>query len=412
MSFYIIATAIAVLAMAPIALRLWRSRALTSTDGGRTDVEMTVYRDQLAEVDRDVARGVLSNEDANRARLEISRRLLALDGLQSNGPVKNTPLPVWLGAALIIVVLGSGAALYNRLGVPNYPDLPLDRRMELAEQARLSRPSQAKAEETAIPARPLQEPTEEHLALLEKLREALASRPDDLQGHLLLARNAAVVGNYRDSYTAQERVIAIKGDEATANDYSDLADMMVLAVGGYVSPEAEQAITKALALDPSNGTAAYYAGLMFAQTGRPDRTFQLWTRLLNESDASDPWVTPIRAQIEDVAAAAGVRYTLPPAPGGTMGLKGPSAEDIEAASDMNAADRNAFIRTMVDGLSARLANEGGSPQEWAQLISALGVLGDTDRATAIWGEAQVIFGSDPAALATVRAAAESAGVTQ
>jgi cytochrome c-type biogenesis protein CcmH len=71
-----------------------------------------------------------------------------------------------------------------------------------------------------------------------------------------------------------------------------------------------------------------------------------------------------------------------------------------------------FIRSMVDQLSARLANDGGSPDEWARLISSLGVLGDTSRARAIWAEAQVIFGSDANALDTVRAAAQSAGIAQ
>ena len=69
-----------------------------------------------------------------------------------------------------------------------------------------------------------------------------------------------------------------------------------------------------------------------------------------------------------------------------------------------------MIRGMVEGLSARLANDGGTSAEWAQLIGALGVLGDTDRARAIYGEAQVVFGARPEDLAIVRAAAERAGV--
>ena len=117
----------------------------------------------------------------------------------------------------------------------------------------------------------------------------------------------------------------------------------------------------------------------------------------------------IREQIEAVAQAAGIRYTLPPA---SDGLKGPSAEDMENAADMTPQERQEMIRGMVEGLSARLANEGGTPEEWARLISSLAMLGDTERAKAIWGEAQVIFGADPEKLAVVRAGAERAGFVE
>jgi cytochrome c-type biogenesis protein CcmH len=277
----------------------------------------------------------------------------------------------------------------------------------MAKEIRDTRPTQAVAEASAPASPPLETPDPDHLKLLDQLRAALENRPDDLQGYMLLARNASVVGEYRDAYRAQQRVIAIKGDAANADDYASLADMMILAVGGYVSPEAEVAITKSLARDASNGTANYYAGLMFAQTGRPDMTFQLWSRLLGDSTPDDLWVPPIRGQIESVAQAAGVRYTLPPL---ASPLKGPTADDVTAAADMDAGDRMEFIRSMVDQLSARLANDGGSPEEWARLISSLGVLGDTSRASAIWAEAQVIFGADANALATVRNAAQSAGI--
>jgi cytochrome c-type biogenesis protein CcmH len=107
--------------------------------------------------------------------------------------------------------------------------------------------------------------------------------------------------------------------------------MMILAAGGYVSPEAEAALVRGLELEPRNGTARYYAGLMYAQQGRPDLAFPIWRNLMAESTAEAPWLDPIRLQIEEVAALAGERVTLascrspvrPPAPG-------PTAEQMEA----------------------------------------------------------------------------------
>jgi cytochrome c-type biogenesis protein CcmH len=81
--------------------------------------------------------------------------------------------------------------------------------------------------------------------------------------------------------------------------------------------------------------------------------------------------------------------------------RGPSAADIAAASEMSAEDRAEMIRGMVNGLSDRLATDGGPPPDWARLITALGVLGETDRARAIAAEAREVFADDAGALAVI-----------
>ncbi|NND41714.1 MAG: c-type cytochrome biogenesis protein CcmI, partial [Silicimonas sp.] len=150
---------------------------------------------------------------------------------------------------------------------------------------------------------------------------------------------------------------------------------------------------------PGNGAAQYYAGLLFAQSGRPDRAFPVWRRLLETSPPDAPWLPVIRDEIAALAAAAGVPYT-PPA------VRGPDADDIAAADEMSADERQAMIRGMVDGLADRLATDGGPPEDWARLISALGVLGETARARAIADEALAVFADNAAALATIEAAAQ------
>ena len=127
-----------------------------------------------------------------------------------------------------------------------------------------------------------------------------------------------------------------------------------------------------------------------------------------------PWITGIEAQIEELAFRAGVEYSpISPAAGpatGAPALAGPSADDIEAAQEMDSQDRQEMIRGMVARLSDRLATEGGSAAEWAQLIGALGVLGENTRAAAIYSEAKTRFAEDETALAQLQAAASQAGL--
>jgi cytochrome c-type biogenesis protein CcmH len=66
----------------------------------------------------------------------------------------------------------------------------------------------------------------------------------------------------------------------------------------------------------------------------------------------------------------------------------------------------------VAGLAARLATDGGPASDWARLIAAYGVLGQTDQARAIWTEAQAVFAADPIGMGVVGAAAIEAGVAE
>ncbi len=405
MLFWIIALLLGLAVTAAVLVSVLRPRA--PDDEGASDV--AVYRDQLAEVDRDAARGVLTEDEAERMRVEVSRRLLAADKMERDEG--GAPAPRWASIAAmgfgVVAILGGGVVVYDQIGAPGYPDLPLARRIAEADAARADRPAQQEAEAEAAARRmPDLPPDENFTQLMERLRAVVAERPDDLQGLRLLAQNEARMGNYAAAHEAARRIIEVQGDAATADDYVTYADLLILAAGGYVSPEAEAALSEALARDGTNETARYYIGLMYAQSGRYDLSFRAWAPLLDESAPSDPWVRPIRAQIEDVAARAGVNYDLPEA------APGPSREQMEAAEDMTAEERSQMIRGMVDGLSERLAAQGGPPEDWARLIRALGVLGETGRARAIWAEAQTVFAGAPDAVALIEEAAIAAGVAE
>lgn len=398
-------TAGALLVASVVALLLGLRRGVP--DAGAT-ADIGVYRDQLAEVERDAARGVIPPEEAARLKVEVSRRLLEADRQAQHGPLQSRGALV--AVALILLILGGGVWLYERLGAPGYPDMPLAARFAEAEQVRKSRPDQATAEADApAPAAP-QDVDPEFLALMEKLRTAVKARPDDLRGLQLLARNEAQLGRFHDAWQAQEAAIRLKGDAATAADYEFLAQLKIFAAGGYVSPEAEAALTEALRRDPHAEAARYFSGLMLIQTGRPDLAFPLWRDVLEEAGPDSPWGQPIRAEIENLAGIAGVRYTPPEAQ--TETLKGPDAGAMAAASEMSAEDRAAMVEGMVAQLEARLSSEGGSAEEWARLIGSYAVLGQTDKAQAAWAQAQAALKDQPEALEQVKAAAAQAGVAE
>ncbi|MGR3511617.1 MAG: c-type cytochrome biogenesis protein CcmI [Paracoccaceae bacterium] len=403
MTFWIIAFLIAVATALSILVAL---RARGDTQSGAAS-DLKVYRDQLDEVERDLARGVLTDAEAETVRTEVSRRLLDADKRAQAARASATGA-VWPAAALIaVVLLGGGHGLYTRIGAPGYPDQPMAQRIAEINALAANRMGQAEAEALAaqnLP--PAPEPDARFLELMDDLREVLEDRPDDLRGLALLAENEARLGNFAAAQEAQGRIIALKGDAVEPIDLIASIDMMVFAAGGYVSPEAEARINQLLAIAPENGAAQYYTGLTLAQNGRPDQALPIWRRLLEQGPQNAPWVPIVRAEIVGIAAAAGVNYELPP---GALG--GPDADAIAAAENMSDEDRQAMVEGMVEGLAARLASDGGTPEEWAQLITALGVLGETDRAGAIVAEARQVFAESAEAIALIDGAAARAGVS-
>lgn len=386
-------------------LALLRARSEIAT---AAEFDLKVYRDQLAEIDRDIARGTLPADEGERQRVEVSRRLLEADRAASRASRAASRDGLMLAAGLIVLVLGSSYWVYTRLGAPGYPDLPLAERFAQSDALRASRPPQAEMEATAAASRPAPiQPDAQFAELMEKLRAAVAERPDDARGLELLAANEARLGNLPEARAAMENLIRVKGDQATADEHAALAELMIMAAGGLVSPEAESHLARALTLEQRNATARYYYGLMTAQVGRFDRTFALWRPLLDEGPPDAPWIEPIRAQIEDVAMRAGIDFTLPPA----AGLPGPDADAMAAAEDMTAEDRTAMIEGMVAQLGERLATEGGTVEEWARLISSLSVLNRKAEAQEIYAEALSKFEGSPSQQSFLREAALDAGLT-
>ena len=373
----------------------------------RADYDVTVYRAQLDEVARDVARGVVPAEDAERLRTEISRRILAADEAAAQSAQVAPARAGWAMGAIAAVVIAGSYGVYLQIGQPGYGDLALQTRIAMAEERRKTRPAQAVAEAGLNVELPVGV-SEDYLGLVQQLRDTVKERPDDLQGHQLLAQSEANIANFAGAAKAQAQVIRIKGDATTLKDMGDYAELLVLAAGGYVSPEAEVALRQVLAQDGQDPRARYYFGLMSLQNDRPDHALRLWDDLLRRGPVDAPWIAPIQEQILQVAELAGVRYSMPTI--GTGDAPGPSAADIDAAGDMTPQERMEMIGSMVEGLSDRLATEGGTPSDWARLITSLGVLNNRAQALAVYNNALEVFGDDPGALDIIRRAGEQAGI--
>ena len=411
---------------------------LRPNDTDAADADVAVYRDQIKEIDRDLARGVLDQTQAATTRAEIGRRLLAATERAPTVATNTSKGANAVGISFIVLILavGTGAVyigserplrwlgmdqpdvatlqdqlslslpigdgsislspVYTGLGRPGMEDMPLASR-DFAQE----RPTQESFEQSVAAENTADEvtPSANDAELMEQLKIALASRPDDVTGHLLMAQSAATLRRYGDAWRAQQRVVEIKGDTATSDDFATLAEYMIFAARGFVSAKAEDALSQALTRDPINRRARYYSGAALAQNGEPELAMRLWGGLLMEGPANAPWKQPVREQARQLSQNTGI-----PMPNGTAS-PGPSQEDVEAAQDMSDEDRQEMIRGMVEGLADRLATDGGTSEEWARLIRALGVLGDTERARAIAQEAQTVFAGQDAALQAINDAA-------
>ncbi|MFQ6552766.1 c-type cytochrome biogenesis protein CcmI [Aestuariibius insulae] len=363
--------------------------------------DLSIYLNQLAELDRDLERGVVDPADAERSRVEISRRILAADESESRRAA-DAPrtLTNWAIASTILAVAASSLGLYAWQGSGGLPDLPREMRLAQSEDLRRARLPQQQMEDAAAERPPLPL-SEEDADLMEQLRAAVASRPDDLRGLELLAFYEARLGNFIPARVAQERLVDLKSAAGTvqSEDRERLWQLMQQAAGGRVSPELEARARAQFEADPRDPAARYYLGLLYAQTDRSDLAFQLWRPLVDQ-DGARVYADLVRQGIERIAFEAGVDYTLPP------------QSQTDALEDLPPGEQMEAITAMVNSLADRLATEGGPPEDWARLIASYGVLGQTETASAVWTEAQQVFGEDEAALSLVRDGAIRAGLLE
>ncbi len=412
--FWIAAVAMAAGALlGPVLVLRGAGRAGSARAGARA---LAVYRDQLEEVARDAARGVIGPAEAEALRSEIGRRMLEADRAGRGAAVAGAgdgPSGRLVAAGLAGVAVIGALGLYLMLGRPDLADRPMALREAEAEAWLGARAGQAEAEAAAVAAgrviRPAA-PDPEFLRLAGELRAAVAGRPDDIEGHRMLAWTEARLGDFAAARRAQERVVALGGAAPETGDLEVLAGIMIEGAGGAVSPDAEAVLLRVIERDGANGPALFHLGRLYDMAGRHDRAFQLWDALLRQAPAGDPWAEAARQGMEALAWRAGQHRYAVPAPPAPDAAPGPDADAVAAAEAMSPEERAEMIRGMVAGLAERLATEGGPASDWARLIRAYGVLGEVAAAEAVHAEALVRFEGSAADLALIAEAATAAGV--
>ncbi len=360
------------------------------------EADMAVYRDQLAEIDRDLARGTIAADEATRLRAEVGKRVIDADRTRGAGDLAGTGTSLAVVVVLIFaVVVPGGVAGYWWLGAPGYPDMALKERLATLDAGIKSRPSQ-EAELARLGAA-------RDAKLDSQLATELAAMAD-VEVLRARFRTEFEAGRTQAAVRVQERILELQGEAASGNDHANLALALVAEAQGYVSPEAETALRATLQRDMSNELARYLVGEMFLQGGRYDQTFRFWRPLAEGGDPAAPWTESIRERISEVAELAGVNYAAPEAG------PGPTAGDVAAAEEMTPEERQAMIEGMVAQLSDRLATEGGDIEDWNRLIRSLAILERLPDAQKIYDEAKVRFQGRPAELSFLRLAAVETGL--
>lgn len=331
----------------------------------REDNDVAVYRDQLDEIQRDRATGLIGEAEAEAARVEVSRRLLAAaDAAQSGQAAKpGTAIlhrRVTAMAALVLLPIGA-LSLYLNIGSPNLPGEPLSARLQ-----------------SPVEARNIQ-------VMIAEVEKHVARNPNDGKGWAVLAPVYMRLGRYDDAVRAWHNVIALNGSSAERE--ADYGEAMVAAANGVVTGDAKAAFDRALKIDPANVMARFYKGMAADQDGKRAEAEKIWNDLIAGAPPNAPWLEVVRHALARSAPAV----SATPAPGAS----GPSAADMAAAAQMNPDQRQQMIQGMVARLAERLKTDGSDVQGWERLLRAYMVLGQRDKAVAAAADARKALASDP-----------------
>ena len=350
---------LALLTTATVAALLWPLLRMRFPARDRLSGELAIYRDQLAELERERAAGTLTPAEAAAARTEIERRMLAAgDAATAAARAKTSSDTVqkWLPPALSLFVPLLALGLYLQTGRPGLPAAPF------AERGTERGP--------------------EH---------AGAPRPFDIAGLLADAR------------------ARLAQDPNDADALAALGEGLTLEAGGTVTQPALEALRRAFATRPDDVRILYYLGLHEAQSGDSKAALARWREVEAGSPPDAPWLPMLRAEIARVAKAAGIELPPPPKPPSPMRqsqsqapqstMPQPSREQQEAMAQLSPDQQQQAIRTMVEGLAARLAAAPQDRAGWLRLANAWKVLGEHANAADAYARADTLAPVDARILA-------------
>ncbi|MFQ1701869.1 c-type cytochrome biogenesis protein CcmI [Loktanella agnita] len=330
------------------------------------DTTPAVLLDQLKEVKRDLERNIISEVEAQAAEQEIKRRILMQARKAGSGnKTLNTGGRVGVILSAVFVPLFA-VGYYMTMGSPEIEGLAFaDRVSERQEAAQVA-------------------------DLSSQLYDRLVSDPDGgpSEGWMLLGQTYSRMGRFEDA--AEAFKVVSERPEADSAVFSMLAEALIYAQQGVVTPPAEAAIDRAISMNPDNPASIYYKALALSQKGESLRGYELLIARLDAADGFYPWMESLVAEANRIGAEIG----KPPlsladfAP--MVNQPGPTAEDVANAQEMSDDDRQAFILSMVARLANRLEQEPGNLDGWMRLGNAYSVLGQTEAAIAAYERAEAL----------------------
>jgi cytochrome c-type biogenesis protein CcmH len=274
--FWLASGILTALAVLSVLLPLLRPSRLI----GEGEADVAFYRAQIAELDADTKNGRIDPGEAEIARAQAARRLLALGlaapasmSAQSTGARR-------LAAVLAITAIPAVAfGLYSRTGKPNLPDQPLEARLQ-------QDPAQVAADDSVVT----------------EIERRLAEHPDDGRDFERLAPIYQRLGRWDDAVHAREEALRLLGE--TALRHAAIGEAMIEAREGVVTIEANAHFERALALDPKLLEARYYIGLGAAQDGDKAKARSIWTALAIDTPADSPVKAALEQQLAILNAPA------------------------------------------------------------------------------------------------------------
>src|SRR5664279_1668612 len=327
----------------------------------RSGSDIAVYRDQLDEIGRDEAASLIGNVEAEAARVEVSRRLIAAAETAKAASIAAAPASPgryrWatLAAAIVLLPLGAGIT-YLSLGSPNL--VPVSMRAAADGQP------------------PLPEGIENTVAEVETY---LASNHKNGRGWELLAPVYLRLGRFDDAVRARRNALEIFGPDAAR--LGDLGEAIVVASNGAVTPEAKGLFERANAVDPEDVMAQYYLGLSAKQEGRREEAVKRWTALISAAREGAEWLPMVKNALARVDE------------------KGPSFAAAPPSAAVAPPEHNGgAIEAMVERLAERLKKDGSDVSGWVQLVRSYRVLGKADKAKIAIADARAALASDQEAL--------------